>query len=63
MFPVPPGDRRWLAYYERIIKELDAPSDPDNHTAQSSIAIDPKNNADVVIVSIPVQPAQGFRDA
>ncbi len=57
-FPIPPGDRRWQEYLERISTELAIPLSPAKHTTQISLPLSATERADVVVCCFPVKGVQ-----
>jgi hypothetical protein len=54
IFPIPPGDHRWLQYLERIGRELELALSREAHATQITLPISPEHSADVVICCFPI---------
>jgi hypothetical protein len=49
LFPVPPKDRRWIEYLERIASELDISLTEDDHTARVNVPLRHGYSADLIV--------------
>ena len=56
IFPVPPGDQRWLQYLDRIGNELQLSLSRESHATQITLPISRVHSADVVICCFPISP-------
>ena len=49
LFPIPPRDRRWLEYLERIARELTISLSENDHTTRVSIPLGHTYSADLIV--------------
>jgi len=54
LFPIPPRDRRWLEYLERIANELSIPLREEDHSSRLRITLGVGNEADLIVATFPV---------
>jgi hypothetical protein len=54
MFPVPPRDRRWTHYLDRIAEHLSIPLSEFQHAARVNILLGDGNTSDLIVVAFPV---------
>lgn len=58
LFPIPPQDKRWTEYLDRIASELGISLSEQNHCCRLSIDVGSNQLADLVICSFAMQPSK-----